>query len=202
MPPNRKPLWNAAAERPRWSGAATRSSRLYAPTVNIAEPAPPAPRSTSSWPYDAESPASRLETATIPMPVASTIRSPNRSTMRPATGANTSRMTANAATTENAAVLSTPNCLANRLIAGATIPNPRATENATAVRTATSGGRSRSGLRSRLVIARHAPRRAPGWSATPATQSEEVVHDVLAQPLGVGGEHPAAVAPRDVLDEL
>jgi len=43
--------------------------------------------------------------------------------------------------------LLTPKFLANSGIAGATIPKPRATENATAVRTATSGGRDPKGLR-------------------------------------------------------
>src|SRR5450631_736806 len=146
-PPNKNPAWNAPAARPRWSALTTRSSRLYADTVNIAEPIPPAPRRTTSWPNDPENPASRLETPTIPIPVAMTMRSPTRLTRRPANGAVSRRISANADTTALASALLTPKCLANSGIAGATMPKPRATEKATAERTATSGGRLRSGRR-------------------------------------------------------
>ena len=49
MPPSRNPVWYVPAARPRWSGATTRSSSANDDTVNIAEPKPPTPRSTSSW---------------------------------------------------------------------------------------------------------------------------------------------------------
>src|SRR5476649_592899 len=83
----------------------------------------------------------------MPIPVARTTRSPRRLTSRPATGADTKRTNANTEMTAPAAKLLTPKFLANSGIAGATIPKPRATENATAVRTATSGGRDPKGLR-------------------------------------------------------
>src|SRR6478609_11714404 len=83
----------------------------------------------------------------MPIPVASTHRSPRRSTIRPATGAEANRTSANTDTTAPAAKLLTPNSLANSGIAGATTPKPRATEKATAVRTATSGGSEAKGFR-------------------------------------------------------
>src|SRR5476649_2292476 len=86
----------------------------------------------------------------MPIPVARTTRSPRRLTSRPATGADTKRTNANTEMTAPAAKLLTPKFLANSGIAGATIPKPRATENATAVRTATSGGRDPKGLRGRI----------------------------------------------------
>jgi len=83
----------------------------------------------------------------MPIPLASTSRSPRRSTNRPATGAEAKRTSANTEMTAPAAKLLTPKSLANRGIAGASIPNPSATENATAVSTATSGGNDPNGLR-------------------------------------------------------
>ena len=83
----------------------------------------------------------------MPIPVASTTRSPRRLTNRPATGAEAKRTSANTEMTAPAAKLLTPKSLANSGIAGARIPKPRATEKATAVRTATSGGRDPKGLR-------------------------------------------------------
>ena len=83
----------------------------------------------------------------MPIPVDITSRSPIRFTKRPATGAEAKRTSAKTEITPPAEKLLTPNSLANSGIAGATIPKPRATENATAVRTATSGGRDPKGLR-------------------------------------------------------
>ena len=97
--------------RPRWSASTTRSSSEIADTVNIAEPMPPTPRSRSSCEYDWESPARALLTATMPMPVARTTRSPIRLTRRPLASADTSRMKANAEITAPAAVRPTPNSL-------------------------------------------------------------------------------------------
>src|SRR5665811_1262284 len=93
------------------------------------------------------SPARRLDTPTMPIPVASTRRSPKRLTNLPAPGADAKRTSANTEMTAPAAKLLTPKSLANSGMAGARIPKPRATENATAVRTATSGGRDPKGLR-------------------------------------------------------
>ena len=83
----------------------------------------------------------------MPIPVASTHRSPRRLTSRPASGAEANRTSANTETTAPAAKLLTPNSRANSGIEGATTPKPRATEKATAVRTATSGGSEAKGLR-------------------------------------------------------
>ena len=84
----------------------------------------------------------------MPIPVASTQRSPSRLTIRPASGAETNRTRANTEMTAPAAKLLTPNSRANNGIEGATTPKPRATEKATAVRTTTSGGSEPNGLRS------------------------------------------------------
>ncbi len=81
----------------------------------------------------------------MPIPEASTTRSPRRLTNRPATGAEAKRTSAKTEMTAPAARLLTPKALANNGIAGATMPNPSATENATAVSTATSGGRDPKG---------------------------------------------------------
>ncbi len=47
--PSRKPDCHRPVALPRWSAETTRSSRLTADTVNMAEPTPPIPRSSSSW---------------------------------------------------------------------------------------------------------------------------------------------------------
>ena len=67
--------------------------------LNSDEPTPPIPRRTSSCSNVPEKPASRLDTPTIPIPIASPRRSPMRSTMRPLKGAETSRAIAKTATT-------------------------------------------------------------------------------------------------------
>ncbi len=140
-PPSRKPPWKAAAARPRWSGAATRSRSASADTVNIAEPRPPMPRSTSSCVYDVDSPANADDTATMLRPVARVIRSPTRSTSHPAGSAPSRRMNANTLTTALAQNAVTPNSSAKIGMAGPTMPNPRATQKATDESTPTSRGR-------------------------------------------------------------
>ena len=97
--------------------------------------------------------------------------------------------------------------------------SPSATEKATAVSTATSGGRSRSGIADRAAhgsaepcgrVGRHGTARPPAVSVGAgagrgqphgAAGAQVVADDVLAEPVGVGGEHPAAVAPGDLVDE-
>ena len=69
-----------------------------------------------------DSPASTLLTATIAMPAAIVLCSPNRSVSRPAGSAPTIRMSANALMTLAAAVILTPNCWPKTGIAGATMP--------------------------------------------------------------------------------
>src|SRR3954464_14466338 len=83
----------------------------------------------------------------MPMPVASTRRSPTESMSRPVGNAKTIRRNANALMTEAAAALPTPKSRANTGSAGATIPKPSATKNATTTRTPTSRGRSARGER-------------------------------------------------------
>src|SRR3954463_12026269 len=83
----------------------------------------------------------------MPMPVASTRRSPTESMSRPVGKAKTIRRNANALMTEAAAALPTPKSRANTGSAGATIPKPSATKNATTTRTPTSRGRSARGER-------------------------------------------------------
>ena len=115
--------------------------------LNIAEPTPPLPRSTSSSTKDRERPARMLLIATSEIPAAITPGSPKRSTRRPTGSAPTTRISANTLITPAAAVTLTPNWRAKAGMAGATIPNPSATVNETAVRIGTSGGRSRNGPR-------------------------------------------------------
>src|SRR3954451_5445826 len=83
----------------------------------------------------------------MPMPVASTRRSPTESMSRPVGNAKTIRRNANALMTEAAAALPTPKSRANTGSAGATIPKPSATKKATTTRTPTSRGRSARGER-------------------------------------------------------
>ncbi len=123
------------------------SSRVWALTLNIADPRPPIPRSTISSANDPENPARMLLAATTVIPAAMTRRSPKRSTRRPAGRAPSTRSRANALTTLAAAAVLTPKCRANAGISGATIPNPSATVKETAVRMATSAGMSRNGPR-------------------------------------------------------
>ncbi len=149
IPPTRNPPLYTPLARPRCPLGTVASSSVWAPTVYMAEPRPPAPRSTISWANDCEKPASTLLTATTAMPAAITECSPNRSTSRPAGSAPTTRISANALITPAAAAVLTPNCLANSGMAGATIPYPSATVNETAVSTATSRGSPRNGPRSR-----------------------------------------------------
>jgi hypothetical protein len=122
MLPSRNPPEYRPLARPRWSAWTLRSSNVCALTPNMAEPMPPAPRSTSSWANDPDNPATVLLTATITMPTAIVRRSPNRSTRRPAGNAPTIRMSAKALITLAAAVVLTPNCRANAGMLGATIP--------------------------------------------------------------------------------
>ena len=150
IPPSRKPPLNRPLARPRWRLGTVPRSRAWALMLNIAEPTPPLPRSTRSSVKDWENPARMLLTATTAMPAAITPGSPKRSTRRPAGSAPTTLISANTLITLAAAATLTPNWRAKAGMAGATIPNPSATVNATAVRIATSGGRSWNG-----------PRRAP-----------------------------------------
>src|SRR5450631_1587100 len=68
-------------------------------------------------------------------------------------GAEAKRTRANTEMTAPAARLVTPKFLANSGMAGATIPKPSATEKATTVRTATSGGRDPKGFRGARIRA-------------------------------------------------
>ena len=76
-----------------------------------------------------------------------TTRAPKAFTIRPTPSADTNRINANALITADEANRSTPKLRANSGIAGATIPNPAATKNATAASTATSRGSPASGPR-------------------------------------------------------
>ncbi|CAB4851330.1 unannotated protein [freshwater metagenome] len=69
-----------------------------------------------------------------------TVRSPTRSTMRPAGSALTRRTSAKTLTTALAQKAETPNVSAKSGIAGATMPKPRATQKATSASTNTSRG--------------------------------------------------------------
>src|ERR1700760_689903 len=85
------------------------------------------------------------------MPVPSTTRAPIALTSRPTPSADASRIRANALTTAAAAVRETPKLRAKIGMAGATIPNPPATKNATTDSTPTSGGRPARRARSRAA---------------------------------------------------
>ena len=102
------------------------------------------PRNAMSCPYDCEKPAAALEMATIDRPVTKTVRSPHRSTMAPDSGEVTKRTRAKTEMTALAWSAVTSKARAKTGRAGARMPNPRATQKATAERTATSGGRPRS----------------------------------------------------------
>ena len=108
IPPTRNPPENRPLARPLCSLGTLSSNRVWALTLNIAEPNPPMPRSTMSCVNDPENPATMLLTATIAMPAAITACSPNRSTRRPAGSAPTTRSRANALTTLAAAAVLTP----------------------------------------------------------------------------------------------
>ncbi len=147
-PPKRNPAWNAPEARPRCAGPAVRSSRAIAETVNIADPMPPTPRSTSSCPKLWARAVISEEPATTQIPIDMIRRSPKRSTMIPDGAALSRRMRANPEMTVEAMNAETPNVRAYTGRAGAAMPYPRATAKATNDRTATSRGRSaRYGVR-------------------------------------------------------
>ena len=139
-PPNRNPAWNTAEARPRRGASTTRKSSAIADTVNIDEPIPPIPRSTSSCTKDWDKPARALETATMIKPEASTRRSPSRSVNQPAKGEEMKRISAKADTTDDAARALTSKLEAKIGIAGMTIPKPSATKKAMVARIQTSRG--------------------------------------------------------------
>ena len=140
IPPSRKPPLNRPLARPRWLPGTVPRSRAWALMLNIAEPTPPLPRSTMSSTKDWENPARMLLAATTAMPAAITPGSPKRSTRRPAGSAPTTLISANTLITLAAAVTLTPNLRAKAGMAGATIPNPSATVNATAAEDRHFGG--------------------------------------------------------------
>ena len=119
-----------------------RNSNDIEETVNIAEPVPPMPRRTISCSKVWEKPASALEIATMLRPIHNTLRSPNLFTNQPLGAALIKRINAKTLITELAANAETSKVCAKTGMIGATIPKPRATQNATAVSTATSPGRS------------------------------------------------------------
>ena len=80
-------------------------------------------------------PASPLETATMKMPVAMTIRSLQRSISRPHSGLDTSRIRAKAEMTAPTSKLPTPKLRANTGSTGTSTPKPTATQNAIRPRT-------------------------------------------------------------------
>ena len=108
IPPMRNPPENRPLARPRCSLGTLPSSRVWALTLNIAEPSPPTPRKTMSCVNDPENPARILLTATIPMPADITRYSPNRSTRRPDGSAPATRSRAKALITLAAAAVLTP----------------------------------------------------------------------------------------------
>jgi hypothetical protein len=119
-----------------------RKSKDIEETVNIAEPVPPRPLRKISCSKVWENPASALDVATMLSPIHKTLLSPNLLTNQPLGVALTNRIKAKMLITELAANADTSKDLANTGIIGATMPKPRATQNATAVITATSLGRS------------------------------------------------------------
>ena len=108
----------------------------------MADPVPPIPRNKINCSKDWETPARALETATILRPIQSTLRSPILLTNQPLGAALTKRISAKTLITELAANAETSKDWAKTGMIGATIPNPSATQKATAVRTGTSGGKS------------------------------------------------------------
>ncbi len=128
----------------------------------------------------ADSPASALLTATMVMPVPSTTRSPSRFTSRPQPSAETSRISAKALITAPAAVRETPKLRAKTGIAGATMPKPAATKNATADSTATSTGSPRSGPRPISV------RDGCSSGSTGSTNAGSSVTAASVEPVGSG----------------
>lgn len=108
----------------------------------MAEPKPLNPRSSNRWKKSEALPAKNVVIATITKPEVSTIRSPIFSITKPEIGEEISRVSANSDTTVLAANAETPNDLANNGMAGAKMPNPKATENAIVASTQIAGGRS------------------------------------------------------------
>ncbi len=102
------PPWKVAADRPRCSGGATRSSSESAATVNIALPTPPADRRARNAGKWSTRPAAPVVSATTTSPAVSTTRSPNRSTSAPPPKAETKRKKAKELTARPTAVPPTP----------------------------------------------------------------------------------------------
>src|SRR5450432_3351608 len=129
------------------------------------------------------------------MPVASTTRSPMASTRRPTPSAEASRMNAKADSTAPTSARPTPKWCANSGMTGATMPNPTATLNATAVSTATSFGRSpKTFVRNRCIRVT--------LPVAPPASTQVVADDVVAELVIGRREHPSAVALGELLDEV
>ena len=99
-----------------------RSSSAIAETVNIDDPIPPTPRSTSSWLKLCARAVSREDPATTQIPIDMIRRSPQRSTISPAGAADSSRMRAKPEMTVDARKAETPNVRAYTGSAGAAMP--------------------------------------------------------------------------------
>ena len=135
---------------------------------------------------DPENPARMLLAATTEMPAAITRCSPNRSTSRPAGRAPITRSKANTLTTLAAEAVLTPKCRANAGISGATIPNPSATVNETAVRMVTSAGMSRKSPRWSGEARRHSSR----WQARPGSPGDPRINGTPRSPPAMTGYPP------------
>ena len=151
-PPRRKPPDQALEALPRSPGSTTRIITAMDAIENATLPSPPRPRNTSSCQKFCDRPAAKELIATIANPNERVRRSPIRSTNLPAIGAPRRRIPAKTETTELAAKALTPNSRAKAGITGATIPKPKATQNATILTAVTSIGNSRrSGTRFRSI---------------------------------------------------
>src|SRR6476660_5828477 len=138
--PTRNAEVNSPATRPRASGGEIRILRPNDDKENIADPRPPSERNSSSCQYVSANAHAAVDNATISSPLMYTRRSPNRWMSRPAGGAPTSRISANAVMTNVAAAMVTPKLRAYCGNTGATTPYPMAMTAFAVTRTQTSAG--------------------------------------------------------------
>ena len=223
MPPSRNPPCQNPSARPRWDGGHHPDQQAHRADREHRRSDAADARASAISSHSFASPATRCSR---PRP---RCRSPARSVRR--TGPRVGRSAARKAIRMNANTLMTargrgrpdPKSRANTGRAGATMPKPSATKNATATRMRTSRGSggcaSRLTARSCLVdvksgcvncwvqpAVRHTFTNRSGCkesrrAGSASSCAQVVAHDVVAEAVAVGGEDPAAVAGGHRLDE-
>src|SRR5437773_1154668 len=124
MMPTLNDAYHTLMTRPTRSPGTARNRNESRPAKNTAEPAPPAPRNTTSNGKVGATAAKAVVAPTTTAPTTAAPRSPKRSMITPANGSVASRVTEKAAISTPTASRLTPKDRAYRGRMGDTIPNP------------------------------------------------------------------------------